>query len=96
MRKKVKRLDESRTAVKAKNREKSRAIKSYQDREQELKQNRDEWKIKCKDQEKECTELNNKYKQMADLLEMKEEELRIILREFEELKKKYPPRKRKT
>lgn len=35
LRKKVKRIEESRSSIKAKNREKSKAIKSYQDRQGE-------------------------------------------------------------
>jgi chromosome segregation ATPase len=91
LRKKNKRIEESRAAIKAKSREKGKAIKAYQDRQTELEQNRDDWKLKCKEQEKACNDANNKYKQVADMLEMKEEELRKIMKEFEELKKKYPP-----
>ena len=90
LRKKVKRVEESRCSIKAKNREKGKTIKAYQDRQTELEQNRDSWKTKSKEQEKECEELNNKYKYIASLFEMKEEELRQILKEFEEFKKKHP------
>lgn len=90
LRKKINRLEESRSSIKDKNREKGKTIKGYQDRQYELEENRDKWKSKCKEQEKECDELSQKYKYIASLFEMKEEELRKILNEFEELKKKYP------
>lgn len=88
--KKVKRLEKSRCLVKQKNREKRKIIKSYQDRQVELKQNRDKWKEKCKEQEKEREELDKKYKHIANLFQIKEEQLMEVLKEFEELKKKYP------
>ena len=94
LRKKIKRIEESRSSIKDKSREKGKIIKMYQDRENELKENRDKWKIKCREQEKECAELDKKYKHVAELFEMKEEQLKDILREFEELKKKYPPKRR--
>jgi hypothetical protein len=40
-------------------------------------------------------ELDEKYKHIAALFEMKEEQLREILKEFEELKKKYPQKKQR-
>src|SRR4029077_10532795 len=88
--KKNKRIEESRAAIKSKSREKGKAIKAYQDRQAELEQNRNDWKTKCKEQEQTCIDIDNKYKQVANMLEMKEEELRKIINEFEELKKKYP------
>lgn len=93
LRKKVKRVEESRSSIKAKSREKGKTIKAHQDRQKELEQNRDDWKVKCKKQEKECIDTDDKYKKVAALLEMKEEELRKIMEEFEELKKKYPSTK---
>src|ERR1700681_402310 len=94
LRKKVKRVEESRSSIKAKNREKGKTIKAYQDRQKELKQNRDDWKAKCKEQEKERIDTDNECKRVAALLEMKEEELRKIIDEFEELKKKHSPKNR--
>jgi chromosome segregation ATPase len=88
LRKKIKRIDESREALQAKNREKAKAIKAYQDRETELKQNRDSWKIKCKEKEKENAELAEKLKILAETLKMSEEELQKIRDEFNEVKKK--------
>lgn len=93
LRRKTKRVEESRAAIKAKNREKGKIIKAHQDRQTELEINRDDWKAKCKDQEKERMNADDKYKQVAALLGMKEEKLREILKEFEELKKKYPQEK---
>lgn len=90
LRKKVKRIEESRSSIKTKNYEKGKVIKAQKDRQTELKTNRDDWKAKCKERENECIEADNKYKHVAALFEMKEEELRGILKEFEELKKKYP------
>lgn len=90
LRKQVSRLEESRSSAKDKSREKGKIIKIYQDRQVELERNRDNWKSKCKSKEKEVEELNQKYKYIASLFEMKEEQLREILNEFEELKKKYP------
>jgi len=95
LRKKAKRIEESRSLLKTKNREKGRTIKAYQDRQAELEQNRDDWKAKCKKEEIERTELDKKYKKIAALFEMKEEKLREILKEFEDLKKKYPPKKQR-
>jgi len=89
LRKKVTRIEASRSLIKTKNRKKGKIIKAHQDRESELKKNRDDWKVKCKDKEKECVELEKKYKYLASLFEMKEEQLKDILNEFEELKKKY-------
>jgi hypothetical protein len=51
LRKKVKRIEESRSSIKAKSREKGKIIKAHQDRESELKKNRDDWKTKCKEKE---------------------------------------------
>jgi len=93
LRKKVKRIEESRSLIKTKSREKGKTIKSHQDRQKELEQNRDDWKAKCKAREKERNDTDDKYKRVAALLEMKEEELRTIMEEFDELKKKYPPTK---
>lgn len=95
LRKKTKRIEESRSLIKTKNREKGRIIKAHQDRQTELEQNRDDWKAKCKKEEIERIELDKKYKEIAALFEMKEEKLREILKEFEELKKKSPPIKQR-
>lgn len=89
LRKKIKRIDESRTALQAKNREKAKAIKAYQDRELELRENRDSWKNKYKEKEKENDELNEKLKSLANALEMKEEQLQAIRNEFNKVKKKH-------
>lgn len=89
LRKQVKRIKQSRSSIKTKNREKGKIIKAHQDRQCELQKNRDDWKAKCKEREEECADLDKKYKQVAALFEMKEEQLKDILREFEELKKKY-------
>lgn len=89
LRRKVKQIDESRCNIKAKSREKAKIIKAHQDREIELKESRNSWKAKAKEQEKANDELDKKYKDIAALFEMKEEELKKILDEFEELKKKY-------
>jgi len=91
LRKKVKRVEESRSAIKTKSREKGKTIKAHQDRQKELEQNRDDWKAKCKAQEKEYIDTDDKFKRVSALLEMKEEELRTIIEKFEELKKKHPP-----
>lgn len=88
LRKKVNRLEESRSSIKNKNNEKGKTIKAYQDRQRELEENRDNWKSKCKEQAKACDVLNQKYKDIASLFAMQEEDLKKILYEFEELKKK--------
>ena len=93
LRKKVKRIEESRSSIKSKNREKGKTIKAQQDRQKELEQNRDDWKVKYKEQEKMLIDTDDRYKRVAALLEMKESELRTIMEEFEELKKKYPSNK---
>ena len=90
LRKKAKRLEDSRASIKAKHREKGKIIKAHQDRQAEIEKSRDDWKMKCKEQEKERIDADDKYKQVANLLNMKEEELREILKELEELKKKHP------
>ncbi len=95
LRKKAKRIEESRASIKAKSREKGKVIKAHQDRQTELEKNRDDWKAKCKEQKKARLDADDKYKQVAALLEMKEERLREILKEFEELKKNYPPKNRR-
>jgi|GEM_PF-5710480 len=94
LRKKVKELEESRKSIKVKSREKAKLIKAFQDRQEELIENRDKWKSKAKTQEIELDELSKKYKHIADLFEMKEEELKEILVDFEEAKKKYPSKPR--
>lgn len=95
LRKKTKRIEESRSLIKSKNREKGKIIKAYQDRQTELEQNRDHWKDKFKQEKIERMSLDEKYKHIAGLFEMKEEQLREILKEFEELKKKYPQKKQR-
>ena len=96
LRKQVNRLEESRSSIKDKSREKGKIIKVHQDRQKELEENRDNWKSKCKEKEKEVEELNQKYKYIASLFEIKEEQLKKILNEFEELKKKYSETIQKT
>lgn len=88
LRKKTKRVEESRSQIKAKSREKGKIIKLHKDRQVELEQNRDVWKAKCKEQEKKRIEVENCYKNLAEQLQMKEEELREMLKELEGLKKK--------
>lgn len=95
LRKKSKRIEESRDSIKAKSREKGKIIKAHQDRQTELEKNRDDWKAKCKEQEKERLNAENNYKEIAYLLNMKEEQLRETLKEFEELKKKHLPKSRR-
>lgn len=95
LRKKTKRIEESRALIKAKSAEKGKIIKAYQDRQTELEQNRDDWKVKCKEQESERIKADDRYKQVAALFDMKEEQFRELLKEVEELKKKYPPKKRR-
>lgn len=90
LRKKMKRAKESHVSIKAKSRDKGKVIKAHQDRQTELEKNRDDWKAKCKEQEKERMNADDKYKQVAALLNMKEEQLKNTLMEFEEFKKKYP------
>lgn len=89
-RKKIKRVEESRASIKAKNSEKGKIIKAHQDRQAELEQNRDDWKTKCKEQEKERIQADNKYKELAALFDMREEEFQEIIKELADLKKKYP------
>jgi chromosome segregation ATPase len=88
LRKKIKRIEESRSTIQAKNREKAKALKAYQDREKELKDNRDSWKVKCKEKEKENEELQEKLKLIVNTLEITEEQLQQIRDEFNEVKKK--------
>lgn len=90
LRKKIKRVEESRSSIKDKNREKSTVIKKSKDRQRELEVSRDQWKDKYKQSEKEAAELTEKYAYLASLFDMKEEQLKEILDDVEELKKKYP------
>jgi chromosome segregation ATPase len=90
LRKKIKRVEESRSAIKNKNREKGTVIRKSQDRQKELEDSRNQWKAKYKEKEKESTEISEKYAYIASLFEIKEEQLRQVLKDFEELKKKYP------
>ena len=90
LRKKTKRIEESRSLIKAKSREKGKIIKAHQDRQTELEQNRDEWKAKCKEWEKECAQVEKKFKRVAALYDIKEEQLKEIQNEFATFKKKYP------
>lgn len=91
LRKKLNRTETSRSLIKAKSREKSKIIKTHQDREQELKESRDMWKNKYKEQEKENDKLHDDLKFLADQLQMTEEDLQKIRDEFNELKKKSHP-----
>jgi chromosome segregation ATPase len=95
LRKKAKRIEESRSLIKAKSREKGKIIKAYQDRQSELEKNRDDWKTKCNDQKRKRIEADKRYENLAAMFEMKEEELKDIMKEFEDLKKKYPPKKKR-
>lgn len=90
LRKKVKRVEESRSSIKAKNSKKGEIIKKYRDRQMELEESRNQWKNKYNESQKENAELNEKYAYIASLFDMKEEKLRHILEDIEELKKKYP------
>lgn len=87
LRKKVTRMTDSRDSVKSKNREKAKVIKAQQDRERELIENRDQWKAKCKEQEKKNEEQSKILKKLASQLEITEEELQQVIDECSELKK---------
>jgi SMC interacting uncharacterized protein involved in chromosome segregation len=88
LRKKVSRIESSRDSVKTKSREKAKVIKYQQDRDRELKENRDHWKSKCKEQENKNEELSKALKKLASKLEMSEEELQSVLDDCNALKKK--------
>lgn len=88
LRKKIKRLEESRSLNKHKNSEKGKTIKAYQDREVELKQSRDRWKNECKVQEKENEILAREVNKLTNDLKDKEKELLQIRDDFNKLKKK--------
>lgn len=90
LRKKIKRVEESRSLIKAKNRKKGTVIKNFKDRQTELEKSRDQWKAKYVQSEKEAAELAENYKYLAGLLDIKEEQLKTVLGDVEELKKKYP------
>jgi hypothetical protein len=87
-RKKIKRIEESRCAIKTKSREKGKVIKKFQDRQNELEESRNQWKDRYKQSEKENAELNEKYAYVASLFGIEEEQLRLALKNFEECKKK--------
>jgi chromosome segregation ATPase len=90
LRKKVKRIEESRSSAKDKNREKSTVIKKCKDRQKELEESRDLWKTKYQQSEKESAELAEKYSYLASLFNTKEEQVKQLLDDIDELKKKYP------
>ena len=90
LRKKTKRLEKSRSLIKIKSRKKGKIIQMQKDRLKELEENRDCHKIACKKEEAARIEAESKYKEMAALFGIKEEQLKEMLREFNELKKKYP------
>ena len=69
LRKKVNRVEQSRSLIKAKNREKGTIIKKLEDRQRELEESRDHWKIKFKQKEEESSELQKKYAYIASLFE---------------------------
>jgi chromosome segregation ATPase len=94
LRKKIKRVEKSRSSIKDKNRDKGTIIKKSKDRQRELEESRDHWKAKYKQSEKETAELTQKYAYLASLFNMKEEQLKQILDDVEELKKKYPKKYR--
>ena len=91
LRKRLKRIEDSRSSTKEKSREKSKTIKAYQDRQKELEENRDKWKKKCKEQGKENDKLRDDIKRLANQLQMSVEDLEKIKNEFNELKKKSRP-----
>jgi hypothetical protein len=95
LRKRAKRLEVSRSLLKTKGREKGKTIKMQHDRHNKLKKSRDAWKDKCMKEKKARVTADNKYKEMADLFGIKEEQLREVLKEFEEVKKKYPEKRLK-
>src|SRR5208282_3572284 len=89
LRKRIKRIEQSRDSVKSKSREQAKSLKAQQKRERELIDNRDDWKVKCKEQECKNEGLNNTLKQVAEQLQVTEEQLQQVLDEFNELKKKH-------
>ena len=97
LRKKSKRVEESRDAIKTKNLKKSKIIKSYMDRQTELEDNRDSWKAKYKESEKArikseeaLLESKKALQEISARFNLKEDELAQMLAEVRELKKKYP------
>lgn len=80
LRKKIKQVENSRSSIKVKSRNKGVAIKKLKDRQKELEDSRDHWK-------EEHAELNKQHAYLASLFEMKEEQFRQILKEFEDYKK---------
>ena len=90
LRKKLKRIVESRDGNKKKSREKGKIIKKQQDRGRKFQRSRDAWKDKCKEEKKKNKDLTEKLKATTSQLEMNNEELQEVHREFEEFKKKIP------
>jgi uncharacterized coiled-coil DUF342 family protein len=89
LRKRIKRIEESRDSTKAKSREQAKELKALQKRQQELIENRDSWKTKCKEQNSKNDELSYTLRKVAEQLQVTEEQLREVLDEFNELKKKH-------
>jgi len=87
LRKRFKRVEQSRDSMKDKNREKGTTIKKLKDRHKELEESRDQWKAKYKQSEQENSDLAEKNVQLASLFNLKEEQLENLLDDFEELKK---------
>ena len=87
LRKKFKRIEDSRSAIKTKSREKGKTIKAFQDRQTELQESRNQWKAMCKGKEKEIEELKSEHQKAAKILKMELEKLQQIIQEVEMVKK---------
>jgi hypothetical protein len=73
LRKRFKRVEQSRDSMKDKNREKGTTIKKLKDRHKELEESRDQWKAKYKQSEQENSDLAEKNVQLASLFNENEE-----------------------
>lgn len=88
LRKKLKRVVDSRTAIKAKAYKKSVAIKAYQDREVELKCGRDSWKHKFQKMKVTLASSEDQCKKQLLKIKLIEDELNVLIEQRENVKKK--------
>lgn len=88
LRKKAKRLKQSRDNLKAKNCEKTSTIKKLRDRLTELESSRDHWRAKNSQALKECRVLEAEQEQTANEVKSLKEEYNLLQQEVERLKKK--------
>lgn len=89
LRKKLNRIEESRSLLKEKYSKKGKIIKTYQDRLDELENSRNNWKIKNQSIKIKLVEMEGLLKQQALQSKILNEQLKKVTVEYDNLKKKY-------